>query len=112
MKTDQSEAWFERAQRALPGGVNSPVRAFGAVGGVPRVIASAKGTRLTDVDGNEYLDFVCSWGPLILGHAPPEVLAAVSEAMQDGTSFGAPTRSEVEMAELMATVTRLNEEHA
>lgn len=99
MKTDQSQAWFERAQQAMPGGVNSPVRAFGAVGGVPRVIAYANGTTLTDVDGNRYLDFVCSWGPLILGHAHPTVIERITEAARDGTSYGAPCRPEIELAE-------------
>jgi glutamate-1-semialdehyde 2,1-aminomutase len=82
-----------------PGGVNSPVRAFSAVGGTPRFIASAKGAWLTDVDGEEYVDMVCSWGPMLLGHAHPEVLAAVEDAVRRGTSYGTPTRSEVELAE-------------
>jgi len=99
MKTQQSEAWFERARRVLPGGVNSPVRAFGAVGGVPRVIESGHGTTLRDVDGNEYLDFVCSWGPLILGHAHPRVIDRIAQTARSGTSFGAPCRPEIELAE-------------
>ncbi|MGD8808798.1 MAG: glutamate-1-semialdehyde 2,1-aminomutase [Gammaproteobacteria bacterium] len=99
MSTQQSQAWFERAQRVLPGGVNSPVRAFGAVGGVPRVIESAHGTTLRDVDGNEYLDFVCSWGPLILGHAHPRVIERITAAARGGTSYGAPCRPEIELAE-------------
>jgi glutamate-1-semialdehyde 2,1-aminomutase len=82
-----------------PGGVNSPVRAFNAVGGTPRFIESAKGAYLTDVDGNKYVDLVCSWGPMLLGHAHPEVLAAVVEAAARGTSYGTPTRPEVELAE-------------
>jgi glutamate-1-semialdehyde 2,1-aminomutase len=82
-----------------PGGVNSPVRAFHAVGGTPRFIESAKGAYLTDVDGNRYVDLVCSWGPMLLGHAHPEVLAAVFEAAARGTSYGTPTRPEVELAE-------------
>ena len=82
-----------------PGGVNSPVRAFNAVGGTPRFIESARGAYLTDVDGNEYVDLVASWGPMLLGHAHPEVLAAVSEAVARGTSYGTPTRPEVELAE-------------
>ncbi|GAA2146982.1 glutamate-1-semialdehyde 2,1-aminomutase [Actinomadura napierensis] len=90
---------FERAEGLVPGGVNSPVRAFGAVGGTPRFIASARGPYLTDVDGNEYVDLVCSWGPLILGHAHPDVVAAVREAAGRGTSYGAPTPGEVELAE-------------
>ncbi|HET8604057.1 MAG TPA: glutamate-1-semialdehyde 2,1-aminomutase [Marmoricola sp.] len=95
----QSRAWFERARAVTPGGVNSPVRAFNAVGGTPRFIASARGAWLTDVDGNEYVDLVCSWGPMLLGHAHPEVQAAVQEAVARGTSYGTPTRSEVELAE-------------
>jgi glutamate-1-semialdehyde 2,1-aminomutase len=82
-----------------PGGVNSPVRAFNAVGGTPRFIRSARGAWLTDVDGNEYVDLICSWGPMLLGHAHPEVQAAVLEAVQRGTSYGAPTEPEVELAE-------------
>ncbi|HEY6931968.1 MAG TPA: glutamate-1-semialdehyde 2,1-aminomutase [Marmoricola sp.] len=95
----QSAAWFHRARAVTPGGVNSPVRAFSAVGGTPRFIASAKGAWLTDVDGEEYVDMVCSWGPMLLGHAHPEVLAAVEDAVRRGTSYGTPTRSEVELAE-------------
>jgi glutamate-1-semialdehyde 2,1-aminomutase len=90
---------FSRAHAVTPGGVNSPVRAFNAVGGTPRFIESAKGAYLTDVDGNRYVDLVCSWGPMLLGHAHPEVLAAVSEAAARGTSYGTPTRPEVELAE-------------
>jgi glutamate-1-semialdehyde 2,1-aminomutase len=96
---EQSAAWFERARAVLPGGVDSPVRAFGAVGGTPRVIASASGARVRDVDGNEYLDFVGSWGPLILGHADPRIVAAVAAASRGGTSYGAPCRAEIELAE-------------
>jgi glutamate-1-semialdehyde 2,1-aminomutase len=92
---------FERACRVIPGGVNSPARAFGAVGGQPIVIARGKGPCLYDVDGNEYLDYVGSWGPLILGHAHPRVLAAVEEALRQGSSFGAPTERETELAELV-----------
>ena len=95
----QSQAWFERATRVLPGGVNSPVRAFGAVGGEPLVIASANGATITDVDGRGYLDFVCSWGPLILGHAHPNVIEAIEQAARQGTSYGAPCRPEIELAE-------------
>ncbi|WP_027862947.1 glutamate-1-semialdehyde 2,1-aminomutase [Marmoricola sp. URHB0036] len=97
--TAASADWFERAHRVTPGGVNSPVRAFNAVGGTPRFMASGKGAWLTDVDGNEYVDLVCSWGPMLLGHAHPEVQAAVAEAVSRGTSYGTPTRSEVELAE-------------
>ena len=97
--TPVSSALFERAQAVTPGGVNSPVRAFSAVGGTPRFIRSAKGAWLTDVDGNEYVDLVCSWGPMLLGHAHPEVQAAIAEAVARGTSFGTPTEPEVELAE-------------
>ena len=95
----QSAALFERALAVTPGGVNSPVRAFNAVGGTPRFIASARGAWLTDVDGNDYVDLVCSWGPMLLGHAHPEVQAAVQAAVARGTSYGTPTRPEVELAE-------------
>jgi glutamate-1-semialdehyde 2,1-aminomutase len=88
-----------RAKAVTPGGVNSPVRAFNAVGGTPRFIRSAKGAWLTDVDGHEYVDLVCSWGPMLLGHAHPEVEAAVRLAVARGTSYGAPTEPEVELAE-------------
>ncbi|MDQ3615632.1 MAG: glutamate-1-semialdehyde 2,1-aminomutase [Actinomycetota bacterium] len=94
-----SEALFARARAVTPGGVNSPVRAFNAVGGTPRFIESAHGPYLCDVDGNEYVDLVCSWGPMLLGHAHPDVLAAVAGAVTRGTSYGAPTRPEVELAE-------------
>ena len=97
--TAGSAALFDRARAVTPGGVNSPVRAFNAVGGTPRFIASAKGAWLTDVDGNEYVDLICSWGPLLLGHAHPEVQARVAEAVARGTSYGTPSRSEVELAE-------------
>jgi len=97
--TVESDALFQRAQAVTPGGVNSPVRAFNAVGGTPRFIASAKGAWLTDVDGNDYVDLICSWGPMLLGHAHPEVEAAVREAVARGTSYGTPTRPEVELAE-------------
>ncbi len=97
--TDASAALFARAHRVTPGGVNSPVRAFNAVGGTPRFIDHAAGAWLTDVDGNEYVDLVCSWGPMLLGHAHPEVLEAVSAAVARGTSYGTPTRPEVELAE-------------
>lgn len=99
MKTARSRREFARARKSIPGGVNSPVRAYGSVGGIPRFIAKAKGARVTDVDGNEYIDYVGSWGPMILGHAHPKVLAAVRDAMKDGTSFGAPTTRESELAE-------------
>jgi glutamate-1-semialdehyde 2,1-aminomutase len=93
---------YERACAIIPGGVNSPVRAFGAVGGEPVFIASGSGPYLTDTDGKRYVDLVCSWGPMILGHAHPEVLAAVTAAAARGTSFGAATLGEVELAEEIA----------
>ncbi len=95
----RSREIFERASRIVPGGVNSPVRAFKAVGGAPPIIRSAKGARLTDVDGNEYLDFLGSWGPMILGHSHPEVVSAVQEAAGRGTSYGASTELELLLAE-------------
>ncbi len=98
---DQSTRLFEAAVKLMPGGVNSPVRAWGAVGGSPRIIARGEGARVIDVDGNRYLDYVASWGPLILGHAPPAVVAAVKEAAARGMSFGAPTPGELELAELL-----------
>lgn len=99
----RSEALFERACKVIPGGVNSPVRAFGSIGGKPRMIRSADGTRMTDEDGNMYLDFVGSWGPMILGHNHPAVREAVIKACEDGLSFGAATGREVEMAELICS---------
>jgi glutamate-1-semialdehyde 2,1-aminomutase len=95
----QSEAWFERAKKVTPGGVNSPVRAFGSVGGTPLVIRSAAGAVITDSDGRDYLDFVGSWGPLILGHAHPKIVAAVEAACRRGMSYGAPCQPEIELAE-------------
>ncbi|WP_420174182.1 glutamate-1-semialdehyde 2,1-aminomutase [Luteococcus sp. OSA5] len=96
-----SDQLFERAQKVIPGGVNSPVRAYRAVGGTPRFITSAKGAFVTDSDGNELVDLVGSWGPMILGHAHPQVLDAVQATAARGTSFGAPTELEVELAELI-----------
>lgn len=101
MNHDQSHKLFEKAKSFIPGGVNSPVRAFRAVGGNPIFIKSARGSRLYDVDGNSYIDYVGSWGPMILGHADPEIANALKEAIDNGTSFGAPTELEVEMAELV-----------
>lgn len=101
-RTQQSEALFERAQTVIPGGVNSPVRAFRAVGGGPPFIARGQGSRIWDVDGNGYIDYVCSWGPLLLGHRPAQVIEALREALEDGTSFGAPTEREVLLAELIS----------
>ncbi|WP_329518582.1 glutamate-1-semialdehyde 2,1-aminomutase [Spirillospora sp. NBC_01491] len=97
--TDRSQQLFDRANRVVPGGVNSPVRAFRAVGGTPRFMTGARGPYLTDADGNEYVDLVCSWGPMILGHAHPAVVEAVRDAAGRGTSYGAPTPGEVELAE-------------
>jgi glutamate-1-semialdehyde 2,1-aminomutase len=97
-RTVLSEAAFERAKSVTPGGVNSPVRAFRSVGGTPRFIARASGAYLYDIDGNELVDLVCSWGPMLLGHAHPEVIAAVAEAARRGTSYGAPTLAEVDLA--------------
>ena len=97
--TSRSAELMARAERLLPGGVNSPVRAFGAVGGVPRVIERASGAYLWDVDGNQLIDYIGSWGPMILGHAHPAVTAAVTEAASRGTSFGAPNPGEVALAE-------------
>ncbi|MFD8546729.1 glutamate-1-semialdehyde 2,1-aminomutase [Streptomyces sp. NPDC059649] len=94
-----SQSLFERASVVTPGGVNSPVRAFRAVGGTPRFMVSGTGPYLTDADGREYVDLVCSWGPMILGHSHPEVIAAVQEAVARGTSFGTPGAGEVELAE-------------
>ena len=102
--TTQSGLLFARAQDLIPGGVNSPVRAFRSVGGSPLFIASAEGSRIRDVDGNEYIDYVGSWGPMILGHAHPRVIGAVTQAARGGTSFGAPTALEVSLAGL---ITRL-----
>lgn len=99
MTSQTNETLFARAQRVIPGGVNSPVRAFRAVGGIPRFIAHAKGARITDADGKEYLDYIGSWGPMILGHGHPEVVAAVHAAVEQGFSFGAPTEREIELAE-------------
>lgn len=99
----KSEALFERACKVIPGGVNSPVRAFGSIGDTPRMIRSANGAYMTDEDGNTYLDFVGSWGPMILGHNHPEVREAVEKSCRDGLSFGAATRREAEMAELICS---------
>lgn len=98
----RSKELFEEAKKYIPGGVNSPVRAFGSVGRTPRFIASAKGDRITDVDGNEMIDYVCSWGPGILGHAHPQVIKKVQEACEQGLTYGAPTEREVELARCIA----------
>lgn len=99
MDTTRSEQLFARAQLLIPGGVNSPVRAFRSVGGVPRFIDHGEGCYLVDVDGNRYIDYIGSWGPLILGHRPPMVIEALRDVLEIGTSFGAPTEREVELAE-------------
>ena len=100
-RDSRSKELFRRAARVLPGGVNSPVRAYRAVGGTPPFIAWGRGARVVDADGNNYIDYVGSWGPLILGHAAPEVVRAIERAAPRGTSYGAPTVQEVEMAELL-----------
>ena len=101
MKIDRSSKLFAEAQQYLPGGVDSPVRAFRAVGREPLFIARGQGSRIYDVDGNEYIDYVCSWGPLILGHAHPRVVAALKEAVERGTSYGAPTELETTLAKMV-----------
>jgi glutamate-1-semialdehyde 2,1-aminomutase len=97
----RSQQLFERARISIPGGVNSPVRAFRSVGGSPLFIARGEGAHVFDVDGNEYIDYVGSWGPLILGHCHPEIIDALAQAMSHGTSFGAPTEAEVDLAETL-----------
>jgi glutamate-1-semialdehyde 2,1-aminomutase len=101
MLVKRSEELFEQAQRLIPGGVNSPVRAFKSVGGCPRFIAKASGSKVYDVEGNEYIDYVASWGPLILGHAHPQVVEVIQKTAVLGTSFGAPTELELELARLI-----------
>src|SRR5271165_2511721 len=98
---EKSRLAFQRACQLIPGGVNSPARAFGGVGGQPIFIARGEGAFLVDVDGNRYLDFVGSWGPLILGHCHPRVIAAVEEALHNGSTFGAPTELETQLAEMI-----------
>ncbi len=100
----QSAAWFERAKKRIPGGVSSPVRAFRGVGGEPIVIHSGNGALIEDVDGRSYLDFVCSWGPLILGHAHPDIVDAVHRAAARGTTYGAPCEPEIELAEAVTSM--------
>ena len=102
MSDSNSKHLYDRAVKRLPGGVNSPVRAYQAVGRTPRFIQSAKGAHITDVDGNEMIDYVCSWGPGILGHADPRVVEQVKKVCDEGLTYGAPTEREVEMAELLA----------
>src|ERR1035437_2200691 len=115
-KRKKSSALFEKAKTFFPGGVNSPVRAFRSVGGVPLFIKKGKGAHIWDADDNEYIDYCGSWGPLILGHANDVVLKSVSQVMQNGTSFGAPTELENDLAELILSKdrksTRLNSSHA
>ncbi len=101
MPRTASTRLFAQAQRVIPGGVNSPVRAFGSVGGTPLFIDRARGSRLWDVDGRSYIDYVMSWGPLIHGHAPPGLTKTIRQAAQLGTSFGAPTAVEVELGRLV-----------
>ena len=101
MKEERSKELFTEAQRYLPGGVDSPVRAFKAVGGMPFFVARGKGSRLYDEDGNEYIDYVASWGPLILGHAHPGVVKAVKKAVERGSSFGTPTELETRLARMI-----------
>ena len=98
---EYSEKLWQEALQHFPGGVNSPVRAFRGVGGTPFFTQRAKGSRLWDVDGNEYIDYVGSWGPMILGHAHPQVVRAVQEAARDGTSFGTPNPREIRLAQLV-----------
>lgn len=102
MNRSESEKLYERAKKLMPGGVNSPVRAFQMVGGSPLFIDRAKGSKIYDVDGNGYIDYVCSWGPAILGHAHEEVTEAVAKACEKGLTFGAPTKKEVQLAELIS----------
>src|SRR5512147_332014 len=102
MKLERSQALFTEAQKYLPGGVDSPVRAFKAVGGNPPFIARGQGSKLIDADGNEYIDYISSWGPLILGHSHPKVVAALKQAAERGTSYGAPTELEVILAKMVS----------
>ena len=103
MNTNKSAELFEKAKTYFPGGVNSPVRAFRSVGGNPLFIEKGKGSQIWDADGNQYTDYCCSWGPLILGHANDKVLNAVDATMRKGTSFGAPTKLENQLADLILT---------
>ena len=104
MNQDLSRKLFERAQQSIPGGVNSPVRAYRSVGGTPPFIQRGQGSRVWDVDGNEFIDYICSWGPLLFGHRPECVIGSLELALQIGTSFGAPTEREIELAELIRTL--------
>ncbi|HVW12036.1 MAG TPA: glutamate-1-semialdehyde 2,1-aminomutase [Bryobacteraceae bacterium] len=104
MNFSKSQQLFERARKAIPGGVNSPVRAWRGVGGTPAFVTRGEGSHLFDADGNEFIDYVGSWGPLLLGHRHPAILAAIEEALTRGTSFGAPTEQEIELAETIRTM--------
>src|SRR5689334_23911480 len=101
MRNDRSSELMNRAKAVIPGGVNSPVRAFRAVGGQPLFIAKAQGASIWDIDGNRYVDYVGSWGPMILGHAHPQVVEAAKNAIERSSSFGAPTEGEVRLAEMI-----------
>src|SRR6266849_5483812 len=101
MNIKKSEELFTRGQSLIPAAVNSPVRAFRGVGGSPIFIALGEGSRLIDADGNSYIDYICSWGPLILGHRPPVIIDALRDVLEIGTSFGAPTERELVLAELI-----------
>ena len=104
MEFKNSKSWFERAQHSIPGGVNSPVRAFKSVDMPPLFIKKGKGSKIYDVDGNEFIDYIGSWGPLIFGHSDSITIQAITDALEHGTSFGAPTTQEVEIAELIKTM--------
>ena len=108
MKYDKSEKLFEEAKKYIPGGVNSPVRAFKSVGGTPRFIVKGSGSKIYDVDGNEYIDYIGSWGPHLFGHNPEFIISALLKAIQNGTSFGAPTEIEVEMAKLISQILKIS----
>src|SRR3972149_3768568 len=101
MNQETSKKLFKEAQKYLPGGVDSPVRAYKAVGGTPPFITRGQGSRIYDADGNEFIDYICSWGPLILGHAPSQVVKALREAAGRGTSFGAPTALRITLATMI-----------
>ena len=101
MNRERSAQLYSIARKYIPGGVNSPARAWNAVGGDPLFIARGAGSKIWDSDDNEYIDYVCSWGPMILGHAHPEVIAAIKVAVENGTSFGAPTEVENELAQMV-----------
>ena len=107
--TERSRELFERAQKTTPGGVNSPVRGFGSVGGQTRFIQSAHGSQLIDADGNAYVDLVCSWGPMVHGNAHPKIVEAVEKALHNGLSFGAPTEAEIRIAEHIVERTSVEE---